>query len=320
MILPGNQLEKLCTEAGSEILLVAPFIKASVLKRLLALISTQVSVRCITRWHPEEIIAGVSDLEVWSLIRERPQSSLWLRPELHAKFYRADEQCLVGSANLTAKALGWSNSSNLELLVQLPASEPTLKIFEAELLTSCVQVEENLFEQISATVQLLLAQYPDIKPFGFSTSNASEREQLFSNDVVPVEVWLPTLRNPNNLYLAYSGLEEKLTTAARITAIADLRSLPVIPHLPQAAFKACVGSLLLQKPIIRQVDIFVKTPQRFGAVRDLLSSLPCANLPNFDADRAWQTLMRWLLYFLPHRYTLSVPNYSEVFYRIKTKG
>ena len=33
----------------------------------------------------------------------------------------------------------------------------------------------------------------------------------------------------------------------------------------------------------------------------------------------WEkTLMRWLLYFLPNRYALSVPNYSEVFYRIKT--
>jgi len=30
-----------------------------------------------------------------------------------------------------------------------------------------------------------------------------------------------------------------------------------------------VGTLLLQKPIVRQVDLFVETPQRFGAVRDL---------------------------------------------------
>lgn len=73
---------------------------------------------------------------------------------------------------------------------------------------------------------------------------------------------------------------------------------------------------LLQKPIIQQIDNFVTTPKRFGAVRDFLASLPCANLPNFNPERAWQTLMRWLLYFLPSRYALSVPNHSEVFYRI----
>ncbi len=78
-----------------------------------------------------------------------------------------------------------------------------------------------------------------------------------------------------------------------------------------------MGILLLEKPIIQQIDNFVKTPQRFGAIRDFLESLLCMNLPNFNPERAWQTLMRWLLYFLPSRYALSVPNYSEVFYRIK---
>lgn len=157
MILLGTQLEKLCAEACNEVVLVAPFVKAFVLKELLAKISTDITVRCVTRWQPEEILRGVSDLEVWSLIKKRPRSSLLLRPDLHAKFYRADEKCLVGSANLTAKALGWSNLPNLELLVPLTASEPTLKTFEAELFRGCVQVNESLFDQMSATVQLLRA-------------------------------------------------------------------------------------------------------------------------------------------------------------------
>lgn len=314
--LPGIQLEKLCAKARQEVLLTAPFIKASVLKQLLAMISTNVTVKCITRWHPEEILAGVSDIEVWSLLKERPQSSLWLRPDLHAKFYRADEQCLVGSANLTAKALGWSNSSNLELLVQLPASDPTLKIFEANLLASCVPVDDRIFEQMSATVRLLAEQYPDIKAFVSATANASEEECLPSAHVILIEAWLPSLRHPEDLYLAYSGKGERLTIVARDSAYKDLRSLSVIPNLSRTAFKACIGTLLIQKPLIQKVDSFLETPQRFGAVRDLLASLPCANVPDFNAEGAWQTLMRWLLYFLPHRYALSVPNHSEVFYRV----
>ena len=78
-----------------------------------------------------------------------------------------------------------------------------------------------------------------------------------------------------------------------------------------------MGILLLEKPIIQEIDNFVQIPRRFGAVRDFLASLLCANIPNVNPERAWQTLMRWLLYFLPSRYALSVPNYSEVFYRIK---
>ena len=115
----------------------------------------------------------------------------------------------------------------------------------------------------------------------------------------------------------HSGQTEKLSTASTIAALTDLRSLALIPNLSQKTFNAYIGSLLLQKPIIQKVDSFVKTPQRFGAVKNLLNSLACAENPNFSATRAWQTLMRWLLYFLPHRYALSIPNYSEVFYRIK---
>jgi hypothetical protein len=267
----GSQLEKLCAEACNEVLLVAPFVKAFVLKELLAKISTDITVRCVTRWQPEEILRGVSDLEVWSLIKKHPRSSLWLRPDLHGKYYRADDKCLVGSANLTAKALGWSNSPNLELLVPLTASEPTLKAFEIELFKGCIQVDESLFEQMSATVQLVAEKYPELLPFVSETLNASESETAPSVEQVTVEAWLPTLRNPEDLYLAYSGKQEKLTTTAWEVATSDLRSLPVISNLPRTAFEACIGTLLLQKPI------------------------------------------------LPHRYALSVPNYSEIFYRVKTE-
>ena len=308
----GTELSNLCTEANKEVLLVAPFIKAAVLERLLNEISPDVSLRCITRWVPEEIVAGVSDLEVWSLIQNRSNSSLWLRPDLHAKYYRADHRCLVGSANLTGKALGWSDSPNLELLVTLSADEPAIKTFEKELLAGCIPVDRDLFEQVSATVKLLSEQNID------STPRSLSEIELIEEKLISADTWLPILRNPEDLYLAYSGQTEKLSTASKIAALTDLRSLPIIPNLSQKVFQAYVGTLLLQKPIIRKVDSFVKTPQRFGAVKNLLNSLPCSEINSFNAERAWQTLMRWLLYFLPNRYALSVPNYSEVFYRIKT--
>ncbi len=314
----GTELSNLCAEANKEVLLVAPFIKAAVLERLLNEISADVSLRCITRWFPEEIVAGVGDLEVWSLIQQRPNSSLWLKSDLHAKYYRSDDRCLVGSANLTGKALGWSDSPNLELLVTLSADEPAIKTFEKELLAGCIPVDRDLFEQVSATVKLLSEQNIDSTPRSLSEIELIE-EKLTTEDLISADTWLPILRNPEDLYLCYSGQTEKLSTASKIAALTELRSLTIIPNLSQKVFQAYIGTLLLQKPIIQKVDTFVKTPQRFGAVRDLLASLPCANLPDFDAERAWQTLMRWLLHFLPNRYALSVPNYSEVFYRIKTE-
>lgn len=315
MILPGSQLEALCSQAQDEVILVAPFIKAPALARLLSHIPDNNKLRCVTRWRPEEVIAGVSDLAVWSLLEKRSRTSLWLRTDLHAKYYRVDHQCLVGSANITATALGWIDRINLELLVPLPAENPQLLAFEKELFAGSVQVNQTIFEQMQQAVQLLKEQYTENPPPEILSElqNPESSEELIANDA-----WIPTLRNPEDLYPAYCGRLEELSTASRQAALLDLRSLPIPPNLPKSAFQVYVGSLLLQKPVIHRIDLLVETPQRFGAVTDLLSSLPCNHTPAFDADRTWQTLMRWLRYFLPNRYTLSVPSHSEVFGRIKS--
>ncbi len=315
----GLEIKKLCETAQTEIVLAAPFIKAPVLKNILNDIKPEITIKCVTRWLPEEIVTGVSDLEVWLIIQSYRYGSLWLRNDLHAKYYRADEQCLVGSANLTAKALGISNQPNLEVLVTVSTQETTIKNFENELLKNCLLVDKNIYEQVYDRVQLLVEKYPKLKTKGHSELEILNNV-LPTDNLVAANAWLPTLRNPEDLYLAYSGLTEKLSTASKTAALTDLRSLPLIPALSREVFEAYIATLLLQKPIVQKVDVLVETPQRFGAVRDLLRLLPCASIPEFNAERAWQTLMRWLLYFLPNRYALSVPNYSEVFYRIKTEG
>jgi hypothetical protein len=314
MILPGSQLEELCSQAHDEVVLVAPFIKAPALARLLSKVPKEVKVMCVTRWRPQEIITGVSDLEVWMLVSKLPHASLWLRPDLHAKYYRADQECLVGSANITATALGWLSQTNLELLVPLPAANAQLLAFEKELFAGSIQVSQSIFEQMQWAVQSIEEQCLEVRPPEILLEPDPEEA---SQETIATNAWLPTLRNPEDLYLAYSGRFEELSTASRETALLDLRSLPLPPNLPKPAFQIYVGSLLLQKPIVYHVDLLLASPQRFGAVTDLLSSLQCSQALAFDADRAWQTLMRWLRYFLPNRYTLSVPNHSEVFGRIK---
>jgi len=311
---PGQQLMQICSHAERELWLVAPFIKLITLKQLLEKVNTSVVVKCFTRWRPEEIAAGVSDLEVWSLLRDRPQSSLWLRNDLHAKYYRADDQCLIGSANLTHAALGWSTYPNLELLIPACADDPILKSFEHNLSRKCIQVDENLYEKMRLTVEQFRQNQSDVRwicPDQIPTPFIDKIAQP-----IDFERWIPTLRIPDSLFLAYAGQKDRMTSVSWEAAQRDLMAFDVPMYLTKSAFNAYVGSLLLQMPVIRCVDEMLRTPQRFGSVAKLLEDLPCAADPEFDADRTWQTLMRWLRYFLPNRYGLSVPNCSEVFYRV----
>lgn len=302
----GLQLEEICIQARHEVLLAAPFIKLNTFDRLLKSIDKKVKVLCVTRWHPDEIVAGVSDLDVWLLVKERPHTTLWLRSNLHAKYYRGDQRVLVGSANLTNAALGWSKQANLELLI----SSDVLAEFEQELFAGSVIVDDSLYKHVKQIVDALPAisklELVDISPDLLDEDNIPP---------VPLEAWLPLLRHPEKLYTAYAGDINQLGTGSRIAALHDLQSFDIPIGLNREHFEAYVGIQLLQKPIIRQVDQFVETPQRFGAVRDFLRTLPCGVSEAFDADMAWQTLMRWLLYFPPNNHYTKLANYSEIFAR-----
>src|SRR4051812_35805335 len=119
---PGDQLLQLCREARSTLVLCAPFAKCSVIARALAEVEGDVRVELFTRWRPEEVAAGVSDTAVLDLVVAHG-GAVYLCDRLHAKFYRCETKALVGSANLTATALGWVEQPNLELLLRVQRDE-----------------------------------------------------------------------------------------------------------------------------------------------------------------------------------------------------
>lgn len=312
---PGSHLLRLCDGALNEVILVAPFIKEVVLARLLNHLGAGVVVRCVTRWWPHEIASGVSDVEIWHLLQQRGNSELLLKQNLHAKYYRADTECFIGSANLTQTALGWKQPSNLELLVALPSSELSLAEFEKTVMADAVSVDNDLYRLTKEAVSLLPVM-PYLRDGAFWELPQQTGEPPTDTDIViDLASWSPTLRHPPDLYHVYQGRTDIVTRASFDAATADLAWMNIPPGLTEAAFRAFVAVMLLQQPIIRKVDEFVATAQRFGAVRQFLRTLPCARQPNFDPSQAWQTLMRWLLYFVPSRYEMFTPNHSEIFRR-----
>jgi hypothetical protein len=303
----GDQLSDFCRKAHTELLLAAPYITKGALARALYHVSGSFPVTIVTRWRVEELAAGVSDLGIWEIITADPRSRLLLRPDLHAKYYRADQRCLVGSANITSKALGWSVSSNFELL--LPVSAAVLAQFEAHLLEGTSIVDETVVE----AMQVALAAFGP-PPEGAQVSHALP---TWSDDAALPRpaLWIPQLRTPEQLFIAYSGQWDALTATGRVAARRDLEILDLPAGLSRLSFNALVGARLLQFPSINSLDRFLVERRRFGAVREYLRSLLIAHGLDYDVSAAWQTIMRWLLYFLPGRYSYSRPHHTELFGR-----
>ena len=98
--LPWDALRERCTGA-TEAVIVAPYIKVGPLTTVLDQLRMGASVECFTRWTPLDIQMGVSDLECRTVVVDRG-GAFRLHNRLHAKYYRFDNQVLIGSANMTA--------------------------------------------------------------------------------------------------------------------------------------------------------------------------------------------------------------------------
>lgn len=286
---------ELASSSRRELVLCAPFAKEAVVAQLLSGVPDDVQLVLFTRWRPDEVAAGVSDTQVLDVLESRG-GKVYLHDRLHAKFYRNESRVLLGSANLTATALGWSPSSNLELLVDSVRSE--IDWLEAELLTSGVAATRELAAEVEAVAELLA---PDVAvPHGVVTQ-------------VPPRVWVPSLRMPADLYVAYSRGAGTLTSRSAIAAVSDLEVLDLPFGLDRFQFERLVGHRILRHQLFQAVDEFVAEPRRFGEVRRFISEY--LDLDRDSADATWQTLMRWLLEFLPLRYSHSQRRHSEIFAR-----
>ena len=298
----GTVLADAVALSQRRVLLVAPFIKANVLRRLLECIRADVDVDVVTRWRPEEIASGVSDLDVFGILNERPRSSLRLCDRLHAKYYRVDDAVLLGSANLTGKGLGWVENCNLELLFQSPWRSDPFGAFEIELSSQSVLATEELRN----LVELAAASLPRPVP-----SIAALIDHAVG--VNPPGQWFPVTRHPEYLYRAYLGQVSDLTSAAAEQTAVDLARIHPCPSLSSEAFHAAVQVALLQNPCVVAVEQFTSRSRRFGEMRAFLGDQLAAAGIERDRSEAWQTLLRWLLYFFPQRYRAETTRFSEAF-------
>ena len=254
----------------------------------------------LKRWHLGFLTA------ILELVSRRGGRVL-LHNRLHAKYFRNEARVLLGSANLTGAALGWSAQSNLELLVDSRLN--LVMSLEEQLERESIVATPELADELAALA--LTVAVPSAPP---GPAEAAE----MADDAVEWRDWWPALRHPSDLAYAYRHGTERLSSSASAAARADLAWLDAPGGLTDEGFHALVGGRLLEHPLISELDQFLLESPRFGAVREYVSAR--RELSREDAEVAWQTLMRWLLEFLPDRYRVSTPHVSEVIQRVTQKG
>lgn len=290
MRLVGDVLLELCASAQSEVLIVAPFVKRITMAQLLEAIPVRVqSICCVTRWRPEEILTGVSDLDVLDLIEQRSGSKLFVHPYLHAKYFRVDERALTGSANVTQRAMGWAMPANLEVLV------PTIRLYEFErrLFESSIEADRSLRSSIQSAADVLARE-----GVGLVSEEVEKPDPRIGS---AAEIWLPLCTRPELLYEIYASIRtDKIVSWTLEAGQLDLRALLIPAGLSQSLFKKFVAAALRQMPLVQKIDEWTATPLSPDKGRTLIEEEVAKEYLVYSSQDHWETLRAWLVFFLPN--------------------
>ena len=286
---PGDDVISLLASAQNSALIVAPFMRSEALSRLLDSIPVGIETIIATRWRPADLLAGASDLGVYDLAESRAVP-LYLRHDLHAKFFAADEMCLVGSANITHTALGWRSPSNLELLTPVARTADHIVEFEETLFAGAVRATVGQRDRLEELLERLR---------GFPAAISATEDGTMG--LLPPH-WVPRIRNPDELYSVYRGNSDFSRSVLRAMQ-EELAQIGTVPGMDEEGFRIWVAATISQTPLVGRV---IQSIDKEGEVTevvlsDLLAEIG-ANAKEHRAREVLEVLERWLTYFLPTQY------------------
>lgn len=294
---PGDGIVELIRAANKRVIIAAPYIKSVTLRRLLDVIPEMVSeCICVTRWLPEDIASGVCDIEIFDDVAGTRGGRLLVHPHLHAKFYSNGRDCLVGSANLTGRGLGWHTPSNVELLVALPADYEGLVAWENMLLDSSVQATEDLRDRIRRQADYLKEDETPRSLPEVEAGVATEAKQT---------LWVPQCPTPDRLWQVYrGGGADTMVSSAFEAAQADLAALSPPQGLTRDLFTAYVAGILKQMPLLVEIDKLAAAGLTDTKAYEFLAASLGGTQAEEHYAQVWRVVKLWLVHFFAHSYRL----------------
>ena len=289
----GDAVTDLLGSTRRDAMVIAPFMRAVALDRLLGAVPEGVSTTVVTRWRPLDILSGASDLATLDVTEAR-NIRLLLRHDLHAKLFIADERCLVGSANVTATALGWRDPSNLELLAPVARRTVEIQRFEATLLADPIPATADERDRMTDLVARLRERLGPLDPRAVMAEA--------DTSLIPA-TWVPRAANPEDLFAVYRGDLDRVSRTARPTMLTELTLLGLAPGMTKREFHVRVGAAIAQAPVVREVLSVIArtgdvTEDEFEEILRRLA--PDALVGSVAASLI--VLQRWLSHFMPESY------------------
>jgi hypothetical protein len=300
LLCSGDSVCRAMAACASSAVLISPFIKLSAFLKVTAGIKDALPLTVVTRWRPEEVAAGVSDLEVADACGRRQAAKLLLLNNLHSKYFRVDDSVFIGSANLTNAGLGWSAWPNEEIIYRTRAS-PELLALESRILGTAMPATDEIRRAIALAVQMISP------PSAAHQEDAQPIDESFPRR----KTWIPSCRAPASLLRTYRGGSRSVTRASHAAATADLIALGIPPGLEDQDFLQRLRLALQMTPFYQRMAELSADSPRFGQLkRRFAAEFSSSRDPSVVSDEL-QTSIRWLVHFFPDQYRIRVYRFTE---------
>ena len=299
-------LEKRIEEGDDIILILVPFAKLAALQQLHWVHTKKVKLKVICRWRPEDLASGVSDVEVFTYLKESG-CQLFINRDIHLKLYVfASNAAFNTSGNLTLRGLGYSENANIEVgnMVSLTLQDWT-KIYE--IINASRQMDDALYKRYKAFIE----QRPDLgAPKAFPDLIPPAKTHTISS--------LPATESPARLADFYFDPNPGRFTPEEVRRAAhDLTTFRILPGLAKLEFDKQLGESFCRTPFVADFVELLKDKRslRFGAVNDWIHQ-KCEDVPlpyRWEIKENTRIFYDWLVHYISD-ISWDRPKHSQVIY------
>ena len=288
--------------------IVAPFVKLDALERLFESTRPDAGLKLVCRWRPDDLIAGVSDLEVFHYLGSK-NCELYVNERIHMKLYVFESNTAVStSANLTLRGLGYVDIDRANIEV---GSDVELNATDWVNLYSVVRGSRLMTSEIYARFEEYVRANPPPPPTPAAPDllGPAKRFTLAS---------LPATERPEQLADFYFDPRASRDGSEAVRrAFLDLANFGIPPGLSRVEFENVLGSAFRVNPFVLEFVEYLRAEKslRFGAVNDWIHK-KCEDVPlpyRWEIKSNTHAFYNWLTHFFPE-VTWDRPHHSQVIY------
>ena len=245
----------------------------------------------ITRWRVTELATGVSDIEVYPLLREL-NIPLYISFKLHSKLYRfSNGNVMCGSCNATGNGLGLNEHANIETACVVSHLELEDEIELKNLAGTSIRVTDEVYEDFKKAIE----ECPPAPPF---ETNELEIYQRYLDSKTFLLSDLPATKKPE---LLMSTIVQVDSSGLSTSEMADCVNFGVSPSGSDEHVEDMLTSSFRNSSFVKAIVLEIRTQEsmNFGAVTSFVHDR-CRDVPlpyRSDVKERVNTLYNWLCYF-----------------------